>query len=66
MLSGFRHVWLLATLWTVAHQTSLSMEFSKQDTGVGYHALLQLLNKGFPGGTNGKDPGSVFTFHQIV
>ena len=42
------------------------MEFSKQDTGVGPQALLQPLNEGFPGGTGGKDPGSFFTFHQIV
>ena len=27
--------------WTVAHQTPLSMEFSRQNTAVGCHALLQ-------------------------
>ena len=31
----------LATPWTVAHQAPLSMGFSRQDTGVGCHALLQ-------------------------
>ena len=35
------HVQLLVTLWTVAHQAPLSMEFSRQDTGGGCHALLQ-------------------------
>ena len=29
------------TLWTVAHQVSLSMGFSRQHSGVGFHALLQ-------------------------
>ena len=32
---------IFATLWTVAHQAPLSMEFSRQDTGVGCHFLLQ-------------------------
>ena len=27
----FSHVWLFATLWTVAHQAPLSMGFSKQE-----------------------------------
>ena len=31
VLSHFRHVLLFATLWTVAHQTPLSMGFSKQE-----------------------------------
>ena len=30
VLSHFSHVQLFATLWTVAHQAPLSMEFSKQ------------------------------------
>ena len=30
VLSYLSHVWLFATLWTVAHQASLSMGFSKQ------------------------------------
>ena len=29
--SHFSHVWLFVTLWTVAHQASQSMEFSKQE-----------------------------------
>ena len=31
MLSHFHCVWLFATLWTVAHQPSLSMGFSRQE-----------------------------------
>ena len=31
MLNHFSHVRLFATLWTVAHQTSLSMGFSRQE-----------------------------------
>ena len=30
-----------ATLWTVAHQAPLSMEFSRQDYWSGCHFLLQ-------------------------
>ena len=29
------------TPWTVAHQPALSMGFPRQDTGVGWHFLLQ-------------------------
>ena len=31
VLSHFSHVWLFATLWTVAHQAALSMGFSRQE-----------------------------------
>ena len=31
MLSCFSHVWLFATPWTVAHQSSLSMGFPRQE-----------------------------------
>ena len=31
------------TPWTVAHQTSLSMEFPGKNTGVGCHFLLQVI-----------------------
>ena len=41
MLSQFSHVWLYVTLWTGAHQAPLSMEFSRQECGVGWHALPQ-------------------------
>ena len=41
VLSRFSHVQLFATLWTVAHQASLSMGFSGKNTGVDCHALLQ-------------------------
>ena len=45
MLSHFSDVQLFATLWTVAHQVPLSMEFPwnfpGKNTGVGCHFLLQ-------------------------
>ena len=31
MLSHFSHVWLLVTLWTIAHQAPLSVGFSRQE-----------------------------------
>ena len=31
VLSGFSHGWLFATLWTAAHQTPLSMGFSRHE-----------------------------------
>ena len=41
MLTRFCCVRLFATLWTVARQASLSMGFSRQNTGVGSHTLFQ-------------------------
>ena len=41
MLSCFSCAQLFVTLWTIAHQASLSMGFSRQDTGVGCHVLPQ-------------------------
>ena len=41
MVSCFSRVPLFATLWTVAHQAPLSRGFSRQEYGVGCHALLQ-------------------------
>ena len=41
MLSHFSCVWLFATLWTIAHQTSLLWDFAGKNTGVDFHALLQ-------------------------
>ena len=41
MLSCFSHVWLFVTPWTVAHQASLSMRFTSQNTSMGCHSLLQ-------------------------
>ena len=35
MLNCFTHVWLLATLWTVADQTPLSLGFFRQESGNG-------------------------------
>ena len=37
----FSDVGLFATLWTVAHQASLSMGFSRQEYWSGCHALPQ-------------------------
>ena len=46
------HVWFFATPWTVAYQAPPSMEFSRQDTGVGCHFLLQGIFL-----TQGSNPG---------
>ena len=50
----FSCVWLFATLWTVALQAPLSMEFSmdKENTELNCHSLLQGI---FP--TQGSNPG---------
>ena len=34
-------VWLFATPWTVACQAFLSMDYARQNTGLGCHSLLQ-------------------------
>ena len=31
VLSRFGHIWLFVTLWTIAHQAPLSMDFSRHD-----------------------------------
>ena len=42
VLSGFSHVQLFATSWTVAHQAPLSVGFYREkNTGLGCHAFLQ-------------------------
>ena len=41
MLSRFSHVRFCVTLWTVAYQAPVSVGFSRQYTGVDWHALLQ-------------------------
>ena len=41
MLSHFNCVQVFATPWTVVHQAPLSMGFSGQEFGMGYHFLLQ-------------------------
>ena len=53
MLNCFSRVQLFAALWTVARQAPLSMGFSRQDTGVGCHILLQEIFL-----TQGLNPGS--------
>ena len=40
MLSCFSCVRLFVTLWAIAHQSPLSMRFSRQEYGVDCHALL--------------------------
>ena len=41
VLSHFSHVWLFATLWTVACQAPLSMGFSRPESWSGLLILLQ-------------------------
>ena len=41
LLSCFTSVWPFATPWTVAHQASLPMEFSRQEYWSGFPWLLQ-------------------------
>ena len=43
LLSHFSHVRLCATLETAAHQASPSLEFSRQEHGVGCRCLLQCM-----------------------
>ena len=58
MLSHFSHVWLLETPWTVASQVPLSMGFSRQEYGRGYHFLFQGI---FP--TQGSNPCLLCLLH---
>ena len=48
MLSHFSHVRLFATPWTLAHQGTLSMEFSRQEywSGLPFPSLGDLLDPG--------------------
>ena len=61
MLSRFSHAQLYATLWSVAHQTPLSMGFSKQEYWSGLHALLQGIFL-----TQGSNPHLLFLLHWQV
>ena len=58
VLSHFSYVQLFATQWTEAHQAPLSMEFFRQDIGMGCHALLQGI---FP--TQGSNPCLLCLLH---
>ena len=53
MLSHFSHVWLFATLWTIAHQAPLSMGFSKQEywSGLPFPSPGDLPNLGIEPGS---------------
>ena len=55
------HVWLLATLWTVACQAPLSWDFTSKNTGLGYHFLLQ---GNFL--TQGSNPGLLYCRHSAA
>ena len=55
------HVWVFATLWTVAQQAALSMGFSRQEHWVGSRALLQGI---FP--TQGLNPGLLLHWMEIL
>ena len=54
MLIYFSHVWLFATLWTIAYQAPLSMGFSRQENWSGLPFTspgdlpIQRLNPGLP------------------
>ena len=41
LLNCFSHVWLFATIWTVAHQDLPSTGFSMEEDWVGCHTLLK-------------------------
>ena len=51
VVQSLSHVWLFATLWTVARQASYPWDFPGKNTGAGCHCLLQGL---FP--TQGLNP----------
>ena len=61
MVSHLSHDWLFAILWTVAHQAPLSMGFSRKNTGVGCHALLQSIFL-----TQGSKPCPLYPLHWRV
>ena len=77
MLSHFSHVQLFAILWTKGHQAPPSVEFPRQNTGVGYHALLDpaieptpLTPPSLVGGflttsTTWKTPSFMLTNHEL-
>ena len=58
MLSHFSPVWLFVMLWTVDHQSPLSMGFSRQEYCVGCHFLLQGI---FP--AQGSNPCLLYLLH---
>ena len=60
-MKSLSHVWLFVTPWTVACQISPSMEFPRQNTGVGCHFLLQGI---FP--IQGSNPGLFSFLHWQV
>ena len=61
VLGCFSHIWLFATLWTVAHQAPPSMGLSRQEYWSRLHALLQGM---FP--TQGSNPCLLCRLHWQV
>ena len=58
VLCRFSCVWFFVTLWTVAHQLLCSWDSPGNNTGVGCHALLQVI---FP--TQGSNLSLLFLLH---
>ena len=58
MLSKFSSVQLFETLWTIAHQALLSMEFSRQEYWSEFHSLLQGISP-----TQGSNPSLLCLLH---
>ena len=61
VLRHFSCVWFFVTLWTVAHQRLCSWDSPGNNTGVGCHALLQVI---FP--TQGSNPCFLCLLHWPV
>ena len=60
-VKSLSRVRLFVTPWTVAYQAPLSMGFSRQNTGVGYHFLLQRI---FP--TQGSNLGPPYRRQRLL
>ena len=58
MLCHFSHVQFFVTLWAIDYQAPLSMGFSRKESGVGWHFLLQGI---FP--TQGSNPSLLHLQH---
>ena len=61
VLSCFSCVWLVATLWTIAHQLLCPWDSPSKNTGVGRHCFLQRI---FP--TQGLNPNLLGLLHWQV
>ena len=71
MLSCFSHVWLFVTLWTLAHQSLLSMGFPRQECWSGLPCLPPVAWRWFSWPRNrtsipcGSCPAGFFTTHPL-